>query len=244
MPAAHTTLLCIPTAAYVHYALLVHAAAGDFIEDDGGEGDYMDLGDDELFGSGAGDEAAAGGKGKKRKGSDKGEAPRAAGYLMHMGGAGAAWFDMQSFICSRGILSLVCHLRHVLRVVCGRMHVQRVCVPAVPVVITFGEDGINGVLQQVEAVCTRWSQFTRGMAAWLPQLHAAVGYLNMSPKPSLRSCHVRRVCHSCRCYTPDASAAKRQAAEEVAKASKNKERLQQMFAKAAGEGHPTAACVY
>jgi hypothetical protein len=33
---------------------------------------------------------------------------------------------------------------------------------------------------------------------------------------------------------PDGSAAKRQAAEEAAKASRNKERLQQMFAKAAG----------
>jgi hypothetical protein len=33
---------------------------------------------------------------------------------------------------------------------------------------------------------------------------------------------------------PDGSAAKRQAAEEAAKANKNKERLQQMFAKAAG----------
>jgi hypothetical protein len=40
--------------------------------------------------------------------------------------------------------------------------------------------------------------------------------------------------------SPDASAAKRQAAEEAAKASKNKERLQQMFAKAAGEGHHLA----
>jgi hypothetical protein len=54
------------------------AAAGDFIEDDGGEGDYMDTGDDELFGSGAADEAAAGGKGKKRKAGEKGEEPAAA----------------------------------------------------------------------------------------------------------------------------------------------------------------------
>eukprot|EP00883_Tetradesmus_obliquus_P007895 jgi/Sobl393_1/18556/SZX64231.1 len=46
--------------------------ADDFIEDDAGEGEYMDTGEDELFGSAAPDEAAAaGGKGKKRKGADK-----------------------------------------------------------------------------------------------------------------------------------------------------------------------------
>jgi hypothetical protein len=50
----------------------------------------MDTGDDELFGSGA-DEAAAGGKGKKRKGGDKGEGKsRAAGMLQGQQGEATA----------------------------------------------------------------------------------------------------------------------------------------------------------
>jgi hypothetical protein len=115
MPAAHTTLL---SAANFHCAHLV-PAAGDFIEDDGGEGDYMDLGDDELFGSGAADEAAAGGKGKKRKGSDKGEQRQA--QLEWLGRMGAA--VQTRFMCSRGCstgVRLLCHL-HVAAAATGCM---------------------------------------------------------------------------------------------------------------------------
>jgi hypothetical protein len=135
MPAACTTLACAPLLPFIHRDHLL-PAAGEFIEDDGGEGDYMDLGDDELFGSGASDEAAAGGKGKKRKGSDKGaQGQGQLGSCAHE----CCW-------CRHGLLCIVLGAAQAFGwcVTCAMQQqcatgclVQRLCVLAAPVVFTY-----------------------------------------------------------------------------------------------------------
>lgn len=91
---------------HLNTAACCRPAADDFIEDDAGEGEYMDTGEDELFGSAAPDEAAAaGGKGKKRKGADKGAQRRHSAAAAAAGEAalGACWAARRD-TCRMGVM--------------------------------------------------------------------------------------------------------------------------------------------